>query len=212
MSWSKGLSGEGLDELRRVLNREAYHDEAKSTGSKREKIVSRRSNRKLLIIQTGGTIDKDYPRSVAGYAFEITEPAVKRILAKVNVDFVHKCVTACRKDSMAMKTADRVKILRYCNHPEVGHVLITHGTDTMIETAKFLADAQKGDLKKKVIVLTGAMRPEKFQDSDAAFNVGVAIGALDVCEPGVYICMNGRVRLFSKVERDKKTGLFVSKL
>ena len=83
-------------------------------------------------------------------------------------------------------------------------MVITHGTDTMIETARKLSG-----IKSKVIVLTGAMKPEKFSDSDASFNIGVAVGAIGLLTSGVYIAMNGRVLPWNKVKRDKQTGRFV---
>ena len=85
--------------------------------------------------------------------------------------------------------------------------IVTHGTDTMIETAKYVA-AAKGRLQKTV-VFTGSMRPQKLIDSDAAFNIGVAMGAMNVMGAGVYVCMNGRVFEASRVRRDGRTGHFV---
>ncbi|GAB5368372.1 hypothetical protein AAMO2058_001313700 [Amorphochlora amoebiformis] len=214
MAWAKGLTGEGLEEMRRVLEREAYNDEAKAAVGRLGRSTKRKkgSARKVLIIQTGGTIDKDYPRTTKGYAFEITEPAARRILSKIKADFVYKIVSVCRKDSTEITTVDRQKLLRMCSHPEVGHVVVTHGTDTLIETAKFLEEAYKWkkNLKRKVIVVTGAMRPEKFVDSDADFNLGTAIAALDVCKPGVYVAMNARIRRASDVKRDLSSGMFLS--
>ncbi len=159
---------------------------------------------KVLFIQTGGTIDKDYPRLTEGYAFEISEPAVRRILAKVSPYFEYEVVSALKKDSQEITAADRKKLYNICKTAKAAKIIITHGTDTMIKTGKALAS-----IKGKTIVLTGAMRPEMFSNSDASFNVGLALGALGSAPNGVYIAMNGRVYPISKVKRNLKTGQFV---
>jgi L-asparaginase len=159
----------------------------------------------ITFIQTGGTIDKDYPKLTKGYAFEISEPAVKRILAEVSPNFKFKVVSVLKKDSQEITNQDRRKILEVCRKFSSNKIVITHGTDTMIQTAKFLAK----NIKNKTIVLTGSMRPEKFADSDASFNVGVAVGALNVLTSGVYVSMNGRLYQADAVKRNLKTGQFV---
>jgi len=160
----------------------------------------------VLFLQTGGTIDKDYPRLTKGFAFEITVPAVKRILPRINPTFDYTVKTVLRKDSQEITDKDRQKIVAVCASAAADKIIVTHGTDTMIETAAALAD-----VPGKVIVLTGSMRPEKFSDSDAPFNIGVAIGAAQVLQPGVYIAMNGRVYPWAKVARDYTTGQFIAK-
>ncbi|MBI5218508.1 MAG: asparaginase [Bacteroidia bacterium] len=159
---------------------------------------------KILFIQTGGTIDKDYPKTKHGFAFEITEPAVSRILSRVSPGFQFEILTLLRKDSMYLTNEDRCEIYKSCNEAETDKIVITHGTDTMIETAEILSD-----IKGKAIVLTGAFRPERFKNSDADFNIGVAVGALNVLSEGVYIAMNGRVYPHNKVGRDSATGEFI---
>lgn len=159
---------------------------------------------KILFIQTGGTIDKDYPKIKNGYAFEITVPATQRILEDINPCFEFEILPLLQKDSLDLTDEDRDKIHKTCQTTDADKIIITHGTDTMIETATKLAD-----IKNKVIVITGAMRPERFSNSDANFNVGVAIGALNTAKEGVYIAMNGRVYTYNKVKRDLKTGQFV---
>jgi L-asparaginase len=159
---------------------------------------------KIVFIQTGGSIDKDYPRTQRGYAFEIGESAVKRILRKVQPSFDFKIISLLRKDSLEVTEEDREKIREACQTADADKIIITHGTDTMIETAKKL-----GTIKNKVVILTGAMRPEKFSDSDASFNVGTAVGAMNVLGNGVYIAMNGRIYPWNRVERDQRTGQFV---
>jgi L-asparaginase len=160
---------------------------------------------KILFIQTGGTIDKDYPKQTKGYAFEITEPAVKQILGKINPSFEYEIISLLRKDSMDLTVKDKKKIFETCVEANTDKIIITHGTDTMIETAKFLTEVEK-----KTIILTGAFKPEKFTNSDADFNIGVAVGALNVLKNGVYIAINGRVYRYDEVKRDKMTGKFIS--
>jgi len=159
---------------------------------------------KIVFIQAGGTIDKDYPRKQKGYAFEIGEPAVKRILEKIHPGFEFEVISLLRKDSLDMTKKDRDRILEACQKTDADKIVVTHGTDTMIETAKKLSK-----IRNKAIVLTGAMKPEKFFDSDASFNVGAAVGAINVLSSGVYIAMNGRVLSWDRVRRDERTGRFV---
>jgi len=161
---------------------------------------------KITFIQTGGTIDKDYPKLVKGYAFEIGEPAVKRILEKINPNFEYEIVSVLKKDSLDITDEDREKIYETCQKADSDKIIITHGTDTMIETAKKLSE-----IRNKVIILTGAMKPERFKGSDADFNLGTAVGAINVLENGVYIAMNGRVYPWDKVKRNSETGQFVEK-
>ncbi len=159
----------------------------------------------ILFIQTGGTIDKDYPRTTRGYAFEISEPAVKRILEKLNPSFTYDVFPLLKKDSMELTDQDRQTLLTACIDAPCNRLIITHGTDTMIETANFLSV-----IKDKTIVLTGAMRPERFTNSDASVNIGVAIGAVQTLQPGVYVAMHGRVLKYSDVTRDMGNGKFIS--
>jgi L-asparaginase len=159
---------------------------------------------KILFIQTGGTIDKDYPKLTKGYAFEITVPATKRILEDINPFFDFEILPLLQKDSLDLTNEDRDKIREACLRTDADKIIITHGTDTMIETTQKLAN-----IKDKVIILTGAMRPERFSNSDADFNVGVAIGAVNMVKEGVYIAINGRVYPYDKVKRDLTTGQFV---
>ncbi|HOT87986.1 MAG TPA: asparaginase domain-containing protein [Bacteroidales bacterium] len=160
----------------------------------------------ILFIQTGGTIDKDYPRFVKGYAFEISESAVERIIKKINPLFRYQIISYIKKDSLDITIKDRKGLLDLCQQEKIKKIIITHGTDTMIETAKSL---QK--IKNKTIILTGAFLPEKFKDSDAEFNLGCAIGAICHASEGVYIAMNGIVERVENVKRNLKTGQFICK-
>jgi len=161
---------------------------------------------KITFIQTGGTIDKDYPKTTKGYAFEISEPAVKRILEKLNPVFNYEIISLLKKDSLDITKNDREKILQTCQNLRNDKIIITHGTDTMIETAKKL-----NVIKDKVIVITGAMRPERFSNSDAPINIGLAIGAIQALSNGVYIAMHGKIYPAEMVKRNSKTGQFIEK-
>lgn len=159
---------------------------------------------KITFIQTGGTIDKDYPKTTKGYAFEISEPAVKRILEKLNPAFEYEIISVLKKDSLDITKEDRKKILDVCKKTKSNKIIITHGTDTMLETAKVLSD-----VKNKTIIITGAMRPERFSNSDAPINVGLAIGAVNILEGEIFIAMHGKILRWDKCKRDMKTGQFV---
>jgi len=158
----------------------------------------------ILFIQTGGTIDKDYPKTVKGYGFEITKPAVESILKKLHVAFKYNITSFLKKDSQEITEEDRNGLLEFCKTVKQDKIIITHGTDTMIQTAKYLSA-----IKDKTIIITGAFLPEKFKDSDASFNIGTALGAIEHLEKGVYIAMNGRVFRYNKVKRELKTGHFI---
>jgi L-asparaginase len=159
---------------------------------------------KITFIQTGGTIDKDYPRATGGWAFEIGEPAAHRILSTLKPSFKYEVITICQKDSLEINEEDRELMFRLIRDHKGKRYIITHGTDTMIETAQYLGER----LKKETVIITGAARPERFKDSDAAFNLGCAIGAMNNLKKGVYIAMNGIVMKYDEVERDMETGTF----
>ncbi|MBN1778991.1 MAG: asparaginase [Candidatus Buchananbacteria bacterium] len=155
----------------------------------------------VLFIQAGGTIDKNYMASSGnyGYNFEISEPAVKSILERIKPDFRFEILTVCRKDSLDMTDLDRQKMLKKCRDTKAEHIIITHGTDRFIKTAKVLDEI--GD---KVIVLTGSMKPEKFKNSDAEFNIGTAVGAINFLKNGVYVAMSGMVYSWKEYQKLKK--------
>ncbi|MCJ7582319.1 MAG: asparaginase domain-containing protein [Candidatus Aminicenantes bacterium] len=161
---------------------------------------------KIIFIQTGGTIDKDYPQQTKGYAFEITEPAVKRILDRLNPDFQYEIIPLLQKDSLDLTDEDRKKIYDSCVHSSGDKIIVTHGTDTLIETARFLST-----INKKVIVLTGSFKPERFFDSEAPINLGVALGGVSSLGSGIYVAMNGRIFTVDNVMRDPETGQFAER-
>lgn len=159
---------------------------------------------KLTFLQTGGTIDKDYPKVAKGWAFEIAEPAVLRILEKLTLPYETEIISLFKKDSQEITNEDRQTIFDYCQQVDNDKIIITHGTDTMIETGVFL-----NKINDKLIILTGAMRPERFANSDADLNIGVAMGAANVLENGVFVVMNGLVIPIEKAGRDLATGQFL---
>ena len=143
-------------------------------------------NDRLLIITTGGTIDKIYFDDKSDY--QIGEPQVSETLALMNVALDYEVLALMRKDSLHLDAEDRQKIRAAIEASDARYVLITHGTDTMVDTAAAL-----DGLGERRIVLTGALHPARFRDSDAVFNIGCALGAVQAVAPGVWITMNGRL-------------------
>lgn len=153
---------------------------------------------KILFIQTGGTIDKDNPRIKKSYQFVIADPAFERILKTVQPNFPYSILKLLKKDSLDLTGSERRKIAKACKDAKETYIIITHGTDTFKETAKFIADL---NIPKKII-LTGAIMPERFTNSDAPFNLGVAVGAIHHLADGVYIGMNGRIYEWDKCKKN----------
>jgi L-asparaginase len=156
---------------------------------------------KLHIITTGGTIDKIYFDAKSDY--QVGEPVIGELLKKMDVGFPFTVESAMRKDSLEMTDEDRALIHRLASKCEEECVLITHGTDGMVTTAAALRG-----VKKKRIVLTGALSPAAFSGSDAIFNVGCAIGAVQSKPPGVYIAMNGEVFDADRVRKNVPANRF----
>ena len=159
---------------------------------------------KITFIQTGGTIDKDYPKTRNGWAFEIGDSAIQRILEKINPTFTYEIITAFKKDSLEINSSDRNHLLALIQKQPSTIFIITHGTDTLIKTGKFL----EKNLNEQLVILTGALRPERFTNSDAALNIGIAIGAANTLSKGIYIAMNGIIQTANSAKRDKKTDCF----
>lgn len=160
----------------------------------------------ILFVQTGGTIDKDYPRVMASYGFEIAQPAVKKFLQRVRPGFKYRIVETLKKDSLDMTEIDRKKVARVCLEAKEKQIIITHGTDTMVKTARAL-----NFIKNKTIVLTGAMLPAIHIESDALFNVGTAVGAIEFLGPGVFIAMSGKLFPWKNCLKSHKSVKFISK-
>jgi len=157
----------------------------------------------LLIITTGGTIDKIYFDDKSDY--QVGAPQISQILNAMHVAFDFEVNALMRKDSLHLDDNDRKQIHDAIAASDCRHVLVTHGTDTMIETARALAD-----LEGRTIVLTGALNPARFRDSDAVFNIGCAVGAVQSLPPGVYIAMNGKVWEPDKVRKNVDANRFES--
>ena len=155
---------------------------------------------KLLI--TGGTIDKVYDQSNGELTFEATHFPEMLLRARTEAEINPEVLMLI--DSLDMVDSDRELILKHCTQCDEDRVLITHGTDTMCETAKLLGES---DLNK-IIVLFGAMVPYTVNNSDALFNLGCAIGSVQLLEPGVYVAMNGRVLPWGDVQKNRDLGVF----
>ena len=159
---------------------------------------------KIKIFTTGGTIDKTYATDKGTVNFSFGNPAIKELLdKKLKIGFTFDIKNLLSKDSTEMTEEDRLLVKKACEKSDSSKILITHGTDTMIDTAKVLAS-----IKNKVIILTGSSLPYVFKDSDADFNIGVAIGGLNILENGVYISMNGRIFPWNKCQKTQE-GRFI---
>ena len=141
---------------------------------------------KVKFFTTGGTIDKVY--FDAKSEFEVGPPQVRDVLQEANAVFEYEIESILRKDSLDLTEEDRQLIRRRVEAESCQSIVITHGTDTMIQTALALVG-----VPDKTIVLTGSMQPARFRVTDATFNIGLAIGAVQSLPPGVYITMNGRI-------------------
>ena len=155
----------------------------------------------LLIVTTGGTIDKVYFDDKSDY--QVGEPQIGRILKELGVAFQFSVIGLLRKDSLHINNDDRELLRATIAAQPMTQVLVTHGTDTMVETARVLAT-----IPDKTIVLTGALNPAGFRGSDAEFNIGTAVGAVQSLPPGVYIAMNGRIWSPMKVRKNVAANRF----
>ena len=157
---------------------------------------------KIRLFITGGTIDKVYNQSNGELEFDQTHFPEILSRAKVEVDLLIEELLLI--DSLDMVDADRELILEKCVECDERFILITHGTDTMCETARLLGESSID----KTIVLFGSMVPYAVSNSDAFFNFGCALGSLQLLETGVYIAMNGRVLPWNDVEKNRSLGIF----
>ena len=156
----------------------------------------------IRIFVTGGTFDKKYDELTGSLSFDDTHLPEMLQLGRCRVDASIR--TLMMIDSLEMTDADRQVIARECLDAAESRIVITHGTDTMVETAAALA----GEALEKTIVLTGAMIPYKFGSSDGLFNLGSALSFVQVLPAGVYIAMNGRYFKWDAVRKNKQTGVF----
>lgn len=156
---------------------------------------------KLQIFTTGGTFDKVYFDALS--EFQIGEPMAGQLLQEAGVTFTYSVDSLLRKDSLELTAADRELIHDRIQAADSRYILVIHGTDTMAATAETLQD-----IPDKVIVLTGAMQPARMRSSDAAFNLGVAVAAVQILPNGVYIAMNGKLFEAGKVKKNRQAGRF----
>ena len=154
------------------------------------------------IFTTGGTIDKVYFDALSEY--QIGATALPDMLQENNVFVAHRVTQLMRKDSLELTDADRTAIHEAVAASDADKILVTHGTDTMVDTARVLSD-----IGGKTIVLTGAMQPASLRISDAQFNVGFALAATQTLPHGVYIAMNGEVFDPAKTHKDRSAHRFV---
>ncbi len=167
-----------------------------------------KKNDTVQIYVTGGTFDKDYNFITGELYFKDThlQDMLERGRCSVPIDIK----TLMMIDSLDMKKEEREIIAYHCKNCPYNDIVITHGTDTMADTASYLADIE---LNNKTIVLTGAMIPYAFgTSSDGFFNMGSALAFVQVLDPGVYLCMNGRYFKAKEVVKNRSTGYFVDKL
>ena len=155
----------------------------------------------IQIFTTGGTIDKVY--FDANSEFEVGHSLLPELLAESNIHEGYRLRELMRKDSLEMTDADRQAVLEAAAESDCDRILVTHGTDTMADTASVLAA-----LKGKTIVLTGAMQPARMRRTDALFNIGYAWAAVRLLPPGVYLAMNGEVFEAGSVRKNLKAQRF----
>lgn len=155
----------------------------------------------LTIFTTGGTIDKVYFDENS--RFEIGSTQVGEILREAQAGIDYKIVSLMQKDSLELTDHDRGVIRDAVAACDNAHILLTHGTDTMTDTAAVLAG-----ITDKTIVLTGALSPARFRSTDASFNVGMAVAALQILSPGVYIAMNGEIFPAGSVRKNREANRF----
>jgi len=156
---------------------------------------------KIHVFCVGGTIDKIYFDAKSKY--EVGAPAIAKMFQQIAVNLDVEVTSLMAKDSLEMTDEDRAIIARAVTNCDADKIIITHGTDTMPDTARSL-----GDLRDKAVVLTGALSPAIFKDSDAMFNVGGALAAVQALDNGVYIVMNGELFDAMNVRKDVENNCF----
>ena len=162
----------------------------------------KREDTTIRILITGGTIDKEYDPLTGELTF--AKSYLSNMLNQVRCKVRFILEEMMLKDSLEMRGEDREEILKKCIHCPENRVVVTHGTDTMVETARVLGRNVEG----KTVVLVGAIIPYTLGASDALFNLGCAFSAVQTLQPGVYITMNGKIFLWDDVEKNKESGEF----
>lgn len=156
----------------------------------------------IRILITGGTFDKEYNEITGELYFKDTHMQEMLKLGRCRMEVEVR--TLMMIDSLEMTDEDRALIANQCIQCEEKQIIITHGTDTMSDTARYLADK----IKDKTVVLTGAMIPYKFGSSDGLFNLGSAMAFVQTLPPGVYVAMNGKYFNWDNVRKNRETGRF----
>ena len=155
----------------------------------------------IHILTTGGTFDKIYHDALS--EFTIGEPMADELLQEAGVNLAYSVDSVLKKDSLELTDTDRAQLCQQVMRSPHQHILIIHGTDTMALTAQQLAA-----ITNKTVVLTGAMQPARMRRTDAPFNLGFAIGALQCLDSGIYIAMNGRIFNANNVQKNRHLGRF----
>ena len=157
----------------------------------------------IRIFTVGGTIDKIYFDAKSSY--EVGPPNITEVLSGLSLNLDYEVVSLMQKDSLEMTDADRETVRQAVTAAPENEIVITHGTDTMVDTARVL-----DTIPNKTIVLTGALSPALFKNSDAMFNIGAALTAAQTKDAGVYIAMNGVIFDYDKVRKDVENNRFVA--
>jgi L-asparaginase len=157
----------------------------------------------IVVVTTGGTIDKAYFDALSQY--QVGETVVDRLLHIGQVTHPYRVVEALRKDSLELTDEDRAALVKQVAELTSQRIVVTHGTDTMTESARALAV-----IPGKTIVLTGALSPARFAESDASFNLGMAFAAVQTLAAGVYIAMSGQVFRGDQARKDRANARFVA--
>jgi len=155
----------------------------------------------IKFLTTGGTIDKIYFDAMS--QFEVGESQVNHLLTEGLVSFDYDIVSLFRKDSLEITDDDRQELKQAIENDDASRFVISHGTDTMVETASALTG-----IPGKTIVLTGALSPARFRTTDAVFNVGMAVAAVQMAKPGVYLAISGRIFEAGRVRKNREQNRF----
>jgi L-asparaginase len=156
---------------------------------------------KIVFYTAGGTIDKIYFDAKSKY--EVGHSILSEILREGNITFDYESKVIMQKDSLDLTDQDRDLIYKAIDKEKNRHIILTHGTDTMVTTAQHLQT-----IKNKVVVLTGSMSPARFRSSDATFNIACAVGAVQTLPDGVYLTMNGRIFQPDNVRKNVEKAVF----
>lgn len=158
----------------------------------------------IKLITMGGTIDKDYFDALSEY--QVVDSILSEEIARVGVPLQLKTQSVCKKDSLEITDSDRSALRECIAQSSEERILVSHGTDTLVETARYLAE--DAALQGRRIVLFGAMRPLRFKDTDGLFNAAFALGALQACEPGIHVAMSGQLFRPDQVVKNRDAGRF----